>query len=655
VAGDVAPEGLKFIPGDESPTGKPILPAAHEVSGTVAVYEITGDEEQDGWNLTVMHTNDTHAHLDNIARRAAAIDRIRSEAPNNLLLDSGDVFSGTLYFTQYQGQADLEFMNMLGYDAMALGNHEFDKGPQGLAKFLTGSYAEGYRTAPQFPLVNANFDFSSEPALSSLAQTTVAEEGVDLLDGRIYPAVILDVNGEKVGILGLDTEDTEEISSPGNNININDAFTAAENAVSELTNKGINKIIALIHLGWDRDLQLAQEVEGIDIIVGGHSHTEPADYPAVVDAANTPTVVVQAGEHGQLLGRLNVSFDANGNIIQQNGLLLDVTTFAEDTAVAARLSEYAEPLEEFKNTVVGSTLVLLDGVRENVRTKETNLGNLIADAMLEKAAPAGATLAITNGGGIRESIDAGEITLGEVLTVMPYGNTLTVLELNGAQIISALENGVSQVESQAGRFPQVAGMEFVWDPEQEAGSRIVSVEIKTVNGLQPIDPQANYLVATNNYMAGGGDGYDVFVEAASCEELGYVDYEVFLDYLDKHSPVNPQVEGRIQTGSVVIPDKPFIISAGDLDRTSGIKATVIVSRTAAEDHDGKEVVIFQLMNGLTPVSIVALAKDIQTSEELIAYFNEAGENFYVKSFVFDEFNNDINSVQTNLAEARTMQ
>ncbi len=357
VAGDVAPEGLKFIPGDESPTGTPILLAAHEVSGTVAVYEITGDEEQDGWNLTVMHTNDTHAHLDNIARRTAAIERIRSEASNNLLLDAGDVFSGTLYFTQYQGQADLEFMNMLGYDAMALGNHEFDKGPHGLAKFLTGSYTEGYQTAPQFPLVNANFDFSNEPALSSLAQTTVAEEGTDLLGGRIYPAVILDVNGEKVGILGLDTEDTEEISSPGGNININDAFTAAANAVSELSNKGINKIIALTHLGWDRDLQLAQDVEGIDIIVGGHSHTDPADYPAVVDAENTPTVVVQAGEHGQLLGRLNVSFDADGKIIQQNGLLLDVTTYAEDTAVAARLAEYADPLEELENTVVGSTQV----------------------------------------------------------------------------------------------------------------------------------------------------------------------------------------------------------------------------------------------------------------------------------------------------------
>ncbi|MCL6560868.1 MAG: 5'-nucleotidase C-terminal domain-containing protein, partial [Firmicutes bacterium] len=392
----------------------------------------------------------------------------------------------------------------------------------------------------------------------------------------------------------------------------------------------------------------------IDLIVGGHSHTVPAEYPTVVDGANTPTVVVQAGEHSEYLGRLNVSFDTNGVVTQYDGELLDVAGFAEDAAVAAKLAEYGAPLEEFKNTVVGSTQVALDGARENVRTKETNLGNLIADAMLEKAAPAGATMAITNGGGIRASIDAGEITLGEVLTVMPYGNTLSVLELTGAQIVSALENGVSQVESQAGRFPQVAGMRYVWDPEQEANSRIVKVEIETENGFQPIDLQANYIVATNNYMAGGGDGYDVFTQAAGCEDLGFVDYEVFVDYLEEHSPVNPQVEGRIQTGAGG--DKPFAIeTTGQLDRTSGIKATVTVNRTLAADHAGSEVVLFQLMKGQTPKSIVALGKDIRSSEELIAHFNESGEDLWVKTFVFDEFNSDTGSVQVNLAEAQILE
>jgi 2',3'-cyclic-nucleotide 2'-phosphodiesterase (5'-nucleotidase family)/DNA/RNA endonuclease YhcR with UshA esterase domain len=528
-----------------------------------ALLEITGGEPGGQWQLTIMHTNDTHAHLDDdkalVARRATAVKQIRAEAPNSLLLDAGDIFSGTLYFTQYQGQADLEFMNMLGYDAMGLGNHEFDKGPQGLATFITGNYADGYKEAARFPLVCANFDFCAEPALKALARTAVGEEvyGVSL-GGSIYPAVILDVNGEKVGIFGVTTEDTAEISSPGPNIRVNNAFDSAARAVDMLEAKGVNKIIAISHLGWDRDLQLARQVEGIDVVVGGHSHNIPAEYPTVVvdSQYQTPTLVVQAGEYGRYLGRLDVSFDSAGLIMGSSGKLLDITAkdaqgnyiYTVDQAVYDRLMAYRAPLENLKNTVVGSTLVALDGDRNNVRTRETNLGNLIADAMLEKGARAGAVMAITNGGGIRASIDRGDITLGEVLTVMPFGNTLVVLELTGQQIIDALENGVSQVEQKAGRFPQVAGMKFTWDPQKPAGQRIVKVEVKTANGYHPIDRNARYLVATNNFMAAGGDGYTVFKEAGRAYDMGFVDYEVFTEYLQKHSPVNPQVEGRITEG-----------------------------------------------------------------------------------------------------------
>ncbi|MCL5290828.1 MAG: 5'-nucleotidase C-terminal domain-containing protein [Firmicutes bacterium] len=600
-----------------------------------------------------MHTNDTHAHLDNIAHRATAVSKIRDEVENSLLLDAGDVFSGTLYFTQFQGQADLELMNLLGYDAMGLGNHEFDKGPEGLAKFITGNYPEGYKTPAQFPVVNANFDFSNEPVLKDLAHTTVGEQGADNLDGQIYPAVILDVNGEKVGVIGVATEDTAFISSPGDNIEINDAFEAAEEAVTMLESKGINKIVAISHLGWDRDLQLAEEVEGIDIVVGGHSHTKPDQYPALVDKDSTPTVVVQAKDHGEFLGRLDVTFDDHGVIISSVGSLLAVKDYAADAATSARLAEYAAVLDDFKTTVVGSTQVALDGLRANVRTKETNLGNLIADAMLAKASGTGATIAITNAGGIRASIDEGDITLGEVLTVMPFGNTLTVLELTGEQIVAALENGVSKVPAQEGRFPQVAGLKFVYDPAQPENSRMISVLVKTANGYQPIDRQAKYMVATNSFMAGGGDFYTMFKEAGRVIDMGNVDYEVFKEYLEKHSPVNPQVEGRIQTGTKET--KPFAITASQLDRTSGIKAKVTVNRTEVEDHAGSEVVIFQLMKGTMPVSIVALEKDIRTSEELIAHFNETGDQFLVKAFVFDEFNSDTHSVQTNLAQPQVLQ
>ncbi|HHW42878.1 MAG TPA: CehA/McbA family metallohydrolase [Desulfotomaculum sp.] len=563
------------------------------------LLEMTGSEPGGLWQLTIMHTNDTHAHLDDdkalVARRATAIKQIRSEAPNNLLLDAGDVFSGTLYFTQYQGQADLECMNMLGYDAMGVGNHEFDKGPQGLATFITGNYADGYKEATRFPLVNANFDFSAEPALKDLARTSVGEEVYGTsLGGSIYPAVILDVNGEKVGIFGVTTEDTAEISSPGPNIKINDALVAADSAVKTLTSKGINKIIAISHLGWDKDLALAQQVEGIDVVMGGHSHTMPDQYPTVVTDSqyHTPTLVVQAGEYGRYLGRLDVSFDSAGLITGSSGKLLDITAkdaqgnyiYPVDQAVYDRLMAYKAPLENLKNTVVGSTQVALDGERDNVRTRETNLGNLIADAMLEKGARAGAVMAITNGGGIRASIDRGDITLGEVLTVMPFGNTLVVLELTGQQVIDALENGVSQVEQKAGRFPQVAGMKFTWDPQKPAGQRIVKVEVKTANGYQPIDRSAKYLVATNNFMATGGDGYTVFKAASRVYDMGFVDYEVFKEYLQKHSPVNPQVEGRITEGKAPVPPGGGGGSSGGGSLSSGTPsgATTPVSDSVIE-------------------------------------------------------------------------
>lgn len=512
-------------------------------------------QEPQYWSLTIMHTNDTHAHLDDIARRATVVKTIRSEAHNNLLLDAGDVFSGTLYFTKYQGQADIDLMNMLGYNAMGLGNHEFDKGPTALAEFINKA---------AFPIINSNFDFSTEPALSSLFKNSVGEGSVgESLKASIYPAAIVDVNGEKVGLIGVTTEDTGEISSPGDRIKINDAFVSAASAVDMLEDKGIDKIIAISHLGWDKDKELAEQVEGIDIIVGGHSHTKPSDYPAVITDAqyNTPTLVVQANEYGKYLGRLDVDFDDVGLVKEYEGRLIDVAAkdadgnyvYAEDQEFAEKLATYKAPLEELKNTVVGKTQVALDGARDNVRTKETNLGNLIADAMLEKASKlGGASMAITNGGGIRASIDEGDITLGEVLTVMPFGNTLVVLELTGEQIIAALENGVSQVEQKAGRFPQVAGLKFTWDPEKAVEQRIVDVKVKTSEGYSSINRSSRYLVATNNFMAGGGDGYTSFKEASKVIDIGFVDYEVFKEYLQQNSPVNPVIEGRI---SIYSPSK----------------------------------------------------------------------------------------------------
>jgi 2',3'-cyclic-nucleotide 2'-phosphodiesterase (5'-nucleotidase family) len=475
--------------------------------------------------LTIMHTNDTHAALDNIGRRATLIKQIREEAgeENTLLVDSGDVFNGTLYFTVAQGLADVWFMQYLSYDAMSLGNHEFDKGPAVLANFIDNA---------EFPILCANFDFSQEKHLA----------------GKIQPWTIIQKGGEKYGLIGLTLETTREISSPGANITINDVFQSAQQAVTALKDQQVDKIIALTHIGWDNDIDLAKKVKGIDIIIGGYSHIVPEVYPTVVIKNNVPTLIVQAGTQGQYLGMLKVAFDQNGILKNWDGsrLIAINKEIEPDPVCTTRLAEYQKPINELMTNIIGSTMVNLDGDKKSVRSQESNLGNLITDAMLKKAGSAGADLAIINGGTIRSSIPTGDISLGQVLEVLPFGNYLMVIELSGKQIMAALENGVSQVEQTAGRFPHVAGIRYTWAPGSPPGSRIALVEIKTPAGYKPIDLSVIYTVATYDFLYMGGDGYTVFHEAKRYKNLGFTDYEVLQEYVTDNSPLNIGIEGRIK-------------------------------------------------------------------------------------------------------------
>jgi len=491
------------------------------LAGSMMACSTSGDGE---CHLTILHTNDTHAHLNEVARRATEVEKIRNEVGNDnvLLLDAGDVFAGTAYFTLYEGQADLWFMNHMQYDAMCLGNHEFGKGTKVLAEFVDRA---------DFPIICANFDFSRDPNLS----------------GDIAPWVVIERGGKQYGLLGLTTEDTGEISSPGADIVINNHLDAAREAVADLENEGIDKIIAITHIGWEKDLDLARKVEGIDIIIGGHSYTVPDVYPTVVADDDTPTLVTQAGAYERYLGRLNVSFNSAGVVQGWDGsqLIPIDDAIAEDATCAAKLAEYKGPIDNLMKEGIGSTSVELDGERANVRTQETNLGDLITDAMLGKASVVEADLAILNSGAIRESIPAGEITLGQVFNVLPFDNHLVAVDLTGEQIITALENGVSKVEEVAGRFPQVSGLKFTWDPGAEPGQRIVSAEVETSSGYQPIDDSATYRVATNDYVYQGQDGYTVFQQGTNVSLLGFILHELVAAFIKANSPVSPHVEGRI--------------------------------------------------------------------------------------------------------------
>jgi len=526
----------------------------------------------DPYELTVMFTNDTHAHLDNVARRWTVIQEIRAETANSILLDAGDVFSGTLYFNQYLGQADLEFMNEMGYDAMVPGNHEFDKGPATFADFVEKA---------EFPIVSANVDYSKEPELNGFLKSDVT---ADAEGASIYPATVLEVGGEEYAVFGLTTPETAFLATPGDNIVFKEEVEAAKATVADLTAKGYDKIIALTHLGYSYDVKLAEAVEGIDIIIGGHSHTR-LDDAVVVNEDGEPTLIAQTGEYGQFLGRLDANFDDAGVIVDWAYELIDIDAETEagefvikaDEAFAAKLEELKAPIEEMKAEIVGTSEVDLEGSRTQVRRGETNLGNLIADAILYGAQPAGAEIAITNGGGIRASIPAGDVSLGDVLTVMPFGNSMVTLDLTGAEIIEALENGVGAVEEGQGRFPQVSGLKFAYSLAKPAGERVTGVLVKAEDGTYaPIDLEATYTVATNAYMADGGDNYQVFAEAKAegrNTDLFVVDYDAFTSYLATLDTIAPTVEGRITR----------VVSDVDADSAGFAAVQALATRDAVPD------------------------------------------------------------------------
>jgi len=500
--------------------------------------------QESRFSLRILHTNDHHAHLEpikfgdrllgGIARRRTLVDQIRAESKTNqeplLLLDAGDIFQGTLYFNQYLGQADLDFYNALAYDASTIGNHEFDRGQQVLADFIAKA---------KFPIISANIDIAPQSPLY----------------GKIQPWQILDVKGEKIGVFGLTTPDTAILASVGDGVKFTDPIAAARTSVSALKQQGINKIVALTHIGFENDVVLAQKVPDIDIIIGAHSHTPVGNipnanhpYPLVEkNGTKEPVLVVTDWEWGKYLGDLSVSFDRKGKLIAWAGKphALDAS-IKPNQEFENKLKAYAAPIEALRQKIIGKSLIDLDGDRIKMRTSETSLGNLIADAILAKTKGDRVQVALINAGGIRNGLPLGNIAMGNVLEALPFGNTITRVELTGKQLQELLENGVSLTEQEEGRFPQVSGIRFVWNVNLPSGKRVTKVEVKdTLGNFQLLNPLSIYRVATTNFLASGGDGYRVFADGQNLLETGYLLSDVIAEYISANSPLKPKTENRI--------------------------------------------------------------------------------------------------------------
>ena len=468
--------------------------------------------------ITIIHTNDVHSRVSEGKYDGMGYDKVATivkteEAmnPNVMVMDAGDAFHGQTISTLNEGESIVKIMNAVGYDIMTAGNHDFNYGQERLLELVEMA---------DFPMVSANVfktDYTS-----------------------FLPAYeIMEYDGVKVAVFGLATPGTTFMTHPDNVIGLTffDPIVIAKMMTAQLEDEA-DIIVCLSHLGVEGPYtseKVAQYVDGIDVIVDGHSHTVMETGRLIND-----TLIVQTGEYTKNVGIVNIELK-DGMLTKSAKLITKEEGMAmeADAEIVALVDEIKAENEVITSVVVGSTDIKLDGEREDVRTGETNLGNLITDAMLVET---GADIAFTNGGGIRASIDIGDITKGDVITVLPFGNYVVTKDLTGAQIVAALENGLTDYPEAKGAFPHIAGMDVVFDPSMEAGSRVVSVEI---NG-EPMDMEMKYSVATNDFLAAGGDAYEMFEGEAITGEYPGLD-EVLIDYIQMNGTEGSPVEGRILT------------------------------------------------------------------------------------------------------------
>ncbi len=479
----------------------------------------------------ILHINDFHGFADGykrygsdeiqggLAELAARADELRAEKPT-LFLAAGDMVQGNNWANLFQGKSSIEAMNAMNFDAMVVGNHEFDFG-QAILKERIGE--------ANFPVLGANVI-----GLSTLK-----------------PYVMKDLDGLTITVIGVVTGDTPVTTHPKNVTGLQ--FMPPEDTISKYVRELRGKsdiVVVLSHLGFSADTDLAKKVDGIDVIVGGHSHTK-VEKPALVGK----TFIVQAFEHGKVLGVLDLTVE-NGRIIQARGRLESIKPIGkENKAVAAIVTRYQWQVDAVMNETVGEALADLDGA--NVRLQETNLGNLVTDVMRNVS---GADAAIINGGTIRTSIKQGSIRVSNVYAVVPFDNYIVAIKLTGQQIRDTLEHGVSAIEEEEGRFPQVSGLIFTYDRKGPKGKRVKEVFIAG----KPLVADKEYTVATNDFLAAGGDGYKAFGDSVKSskdytviggamkgEKLVYSDSgrwlrDVIIDYIKDQKTISPKLEGRIK-------------------------------------------------------------------------------------------------------------
>lgn len=558
-------------------SARPFRTVAHALSA-IAISAVASGTSLAA-DLTILHINDHHSHLEadrgldlmlagertrvaggGFPMLADQFKKLAAGKPNVLKLHAGDAMMGSLYFTLFEGEADAALMNTICFDAFALGNHEFDLGDAGLKNFI---------------------DFLREGDCDTpvLAANVIPETGVSPLAPKgpndyILPYTIKEVGGAKVGIIGIDIKKkTMESSRPDPTTQFLDEAETAQKTIDELTAAGIDRIVLLTHVGYGNDLDLAKSLTGVDVIVGGDSHsllgegfeeiglTPRGPYPTVVSGVGGNTVcVAQAWEYARVLGELNIDFNQDGTVAACSGTvhlpLADsfkrknaegdrvelegadrdavlaavadhpyLTLGAEDAGAKAVLETFAKSVDTRKNEVIGTTSdnLCLERIPGQGRSKVcdasataghgSDITTVVAFAFREMSKTG--EIAIQNGGGVRIDVPAGPITVGTAYELLPFSNTLVELTMTGAEIHAVLEDALDyalQPDGSTGAYPYAAGLRWNVTLSAAKGDRLTEIEYKGPSDAAwtPLDKARSYKVITNDYIAAGRDGYATF-------------------------------------------------------------------------------------------------------------------------------------------------
>ena len=528
--------------------------------------------------ITILHINDHHSHLRADGRMSLKFDgkktRVKSggfpaivstfknlsKGKNNVLkLHAGDAITGDLYYTLFKGEADAALMNEVCFDAFALGNHEFDGGDEGLVTFL---------------------DFLKEGNCNTsvLAANVIPKVGVSPLTSSsanhyIQPYKVIDKKGMKIGIIGIDiATKTKNSSSPDETTMFLDETKTAQKYIDELSSKGIKHIILLTHYQYKNDIELAKNLKGVDVIIGGDSHSLLGDfedlglnskgpYPTLVkDSSGNTVCIAQAWQYSQIVGELNVEFNSDGTVKKCSGLphmmlansfkrknsdgdrveiegmerqaVLDIINndpklhLVEDDKNATKiLAEFSSKVDELKAAKIGtvSQNLCLERIPGQGKSKlcdvsqtEVNgsdISNLVSHAFRDMAKTS--DIAIQNAGGVRVDVSAGDFSIGDAYKLLPFANTLVELEMTGAEIKNVLEDALDYAlnpEGSTGAYPYAAGLRWHVDASKSKGSRFSKIEFKGPKDMKwkALDLSRQYTVVTNNYISGGRDGYLTF-------------------------------------------------------------------------------------------------------------------------------------------------